>query len=265
MRYKIDHDYHIHSQLSLCSKDPQQTTANILKYAQKNNLKKICLTDHFWDKSVKLFTDMPFYEAQDFDHISNAKPLPKAEGIEFLFGCETDFDKNFTLGLAKENFNKFDFVIIPTTHLHMMNFTIDPENSAPEKRAKLWCERLKSLLNMDLPFHKIGIAHLACGLIAPTRTEYLKTLELIPTEDMQHLFKKAADVKVGIELNHCDMDFADDETDTVLRMFKIAKDAGCKFYLASDSHHPKDFENQIPIMERAIDLLNLTEDDKFHF
>ena len=37
MRYKIDHDYHIHSYLSLCSKEPAQTAERILKYAKDNN------------------------------------------------------------------------------------------------------------------------------------------------------------------------------------------------------------------------------------
>ena len=61
------------------------------------------------------------------------------------------------------------------------------------------------------------------------------------------------------------MDFADDEADTVLRMFRIAKDCGCKFYLGSDAHHPRDFQNVRTIFARAIDLLGLQESDKFRF
>lgn len=53
MRYSIDHDLHIHSQLSSCSSDSEQTPARILRYAQENGLKEICLTDHFWDETVE--------------------------------------------------------------------------------------------------------------------------------------------------------------------------------------------------------------------
>jgi histidinol phosphatase-like PHP family hydrolase len=117
MRYVVDHDYHIHSQLSECSSHPEQTTANILKYAKNNGLKKICLTDHFWDDLVG--SPSPWYAPQDFAHICEALPLPKDDEVEFVFGCESDFDKIFRVGVSKERLDKFDFIVIPTTHLHM--------------------------------------------------------------------------------------------------------------------------------------------------
>ena len=59
------------------------------------------------------------------------------------------------------------------------------------------------------------------------------------------------------------MNFSDDEAEQVLRMFKIAKKCGCKFYLGSDAHTNKGFEGVNEIFERAIKLLELTEEDKF--
>ena len=67
MKYIIDHDYHIHSHLSLCSRDPEQTTENILKYAKENKLTTICLTDHYWDSAVPGASN--WYQKQDFEHI----------------------------------------------------------------------------------------------------------------------------------------------------------------------------------------------------
>ena len=69
---------------------------------------------------------------------------------------------------------------------------------------------------------------------------------------------------VGIELNAGDMSYKLVEADRVLRMFKIAKAQGCKFYCGSDAHHPASFEHAKAIFERAIDMLQLTENDKFH-
>ena len=46
MRFQLDHDYHIHSQLSLCSNDPNQNTENILHIAENLGLRQICLADH---------------------------------------------------------------------------------------------------------------------------------------------------------------------------------------------------------------------------
>ena len=43
-----------------------------------------------------------------------------------------------------------------------------------------------------------------------------------------------------------------------------AKAAGCKFYCGSDSHHPENFVNIKSIFKRAINILELTENDKWH-
>ena len=265
MKFKFDHDYHIHSKISSCSNDPEQTAERILQYACDNNLREICITDHYWDSAVDGASN--WYKPQNFEHISAAKPLPEADGVKFLFGCETDMDKFFTVGIPKERFDDFDFVIIPTTHLHMKGFTITEADAASnERRAELWVERLEKLLAMDLPFRKIGIAHLACCLINNrSREDLLNTLSLISDSDMERVFKKAAEVGVGIEINQYDMIFKTDaDIEIILRPFRIAKAAGCKFYLGCDAHHPKDLTESKARFDRAIDLLGLTEDDKFH-
>ena len=266
MPFQIDHDYHIHSRLSSCSRDPEQTTERILQYARENGLSRICVTDHYWDSSVSGAT--PWYAPQNFDHIAQSKPLPQAEGIEFLFGCETDLTLDLTLGMPCSRAADFDFIIIPTTHLHMKQMIdLTGEESAEEeieKRAAAWVRRLDAVLDMPLPFGKIGIAHLACPLICRTSREmYLETLRRIPEADLQHLFLKAAACGCGIELNQSDMSFAEEEADTVLRMFRIAKACGCKFYLGSDAHHPSEFANTKAIFARAVELLGLEESDRF--
>lgn len=116
---------------------------------------------------------------------------------------------------------------------------------------------------MDLPFHKIGIPHLTCGLIDQSRDKFLETINSLDTDELAAVFKKAAEKGVGIELNSDDMNFADAEKATVLRPYEIAHEVGCKFYCGSDAHHPETLDAAKAIFERAIDLLELTEDDKF--
>lgn len=262
MKYIIDNDMHLHSKLSECSNDPDQTTERILKYAEENGIKTLVITDHYWDS--KFPTDFHFYLEQNFDHISKNKPLPKSDKVNFLFGCETDMDGNFNIGIPKERFDDFSFIIIPTTHLHMVGFNSTEEDRKSAKRlADLWVKRLDALLNMDLPFHKIGIAHLATTCIAPTVEMLKETLNLIPDIEMERLFKKAAALGVGIEINCYDVNFDIKDADVLLRPFRIAKAQGCKFYLASDAHHPDIFLIVKDVFQRAIDLLGLTEEDKF--
>ena len=259
MKYIIDNDLHIHSKISLCSDDTEQTNERILKYAEDLGLKTICLADHFWDEAVLGASD--WYKEQDYSHIAAAKPLPQSENVKFLFGCETELNKDLILGVSKEKYDLFDFIVIPNTHFHMTEFTLTPEQAKDTKsRAKAWVDRFDAVLNMDLPFKKVGLAHLTSGLMARERKDYLEILNLIPEEEMRRLFKKSAELGLGIELN---MKFTDEETDIVLRPYRIARECGCKFYLGSDAHHPSNLDEAKARFERVINLLELTEDDKF--
>ena len=265
MKFQIDHDLHIHSYLSSCSKNPLQNPEAILGYAEKNNLKTLCITDHYWDTASGFPGN--WYMTQNFDHISKILPLPKRDGIKLLFGCEGDMNKDKLVGIPAERFSAFDFIVIPTTHMHMKGFAINEDDFlVAERCAALWSKRLDALLSADLPFEKVGIAHLACYLINKKSDEdYVKTLELIDEGEMHRLFERAAKLGVGIELNQDDMRLAQKYTDAVLRPFRIAKEEGCKFYLGSDSHHPEDFANAHRHFAWAIDALDLTEDDKIDF
>ena len=260
MQYVIDHDLHIHTKLSSCSRHPLQTPGAILDYARANGLKTVCVTDHYWDESIPGASD--WYAPQNTAHIRQSLPLPRAEGISFLYGCETELRRDLTLGVSAERFAAFDFVIIPTTHLHMTDFTVDGTETAAE-RAALWIRRLDAVLDMPLPFHKVGIAHPVCGLIAPSRDMFLETLRLLPEEEMERLFGKAAALGAGIELNADDFGFSETETETVLRPFRIARRCGCKFYCGSDAHCPEDFSAAAARFRRAVSLLGLEESDKF--
>jgi histidinol phosphatase-like PHP family hydrolase len=122
MSFIIDHDLHIHTQLSSCSNHPEQTPAAILNYAVENHLRHICLADHFWDETVPGASG--WYEPQNYGHVTKALPLPAADGIRFDFGCETDMNRFGTLGISRETLDRFDFVIVPTNHLHMGIFSV---------------------------------------------------------------------------------------------------------------------------------------------
>ncbi len=262
MRYIADNDLHIHSYLSSCSRDPEQTAERILAYAEENGIKKICITDHFWDSAVEGASK--WYAPQNMEHISKILPLPQSEKVDFYFGCETELDKHMTLGLAKESFDKFDFIIIPTTHLHMTGFTIDEDQLNREGRRNAYINRLKAVLAMDLPFHKIGIAHLTTSLIAREDwQEHIAIIDSISDDTFEEIFADAAKKGVGIELNMGYDRYERAELERVLRPYRIAKARGCKFYFGSDAHHPDALDSVKHKFERLIDDLGLAEDDKF--
>ena len=264
MRYPIDHDFHIHTHLSICSGDPEQTPENILQIAKARGLKTICITDHYWDDAVPCHTKYNrWYAKQNFAHISEALPLPKDPEVRILFGCEVDMDSSYRIGIPPERWKEFDFILVSTTHFHHMTGE-EWENCDENGLAELWVKRFEAFLSADLPFGKVGIAHLACSLICrDSREAYLRVLDRISDEDMQRVFTKAAALGVGIELNYGDILCKEEEAARIFRMFRIAKEAGCKFYLGSDAHERKELENLSSAFERAIDVLELKEEDKF--
>ena len=273
MKFSIDHDYHIHSHISLCSDDPEQSNERILRYAEENGLRKICLTDHFWDETLP--ARCGFYNQQGFERIKKALPLPQSENVEFLFGCETEMDKDFNVGVSEKLYDEFDFIIVPTTHLHFNAFVMEKVLYEPEYRAYLWAERFRKLLEKDMPFNKMGIAHLTCGLMLAGEWEsgenagepkYVSVLRLIEDSVYRELFAEAAKKGMGIELNVPSFKkMSEAELYEVLRPYKTAKEMGCKFYLGSDAHTPAELDGAMPRFAEIIDALALTETDKFHF
>ena len=270
MRYIVNHDLHIHSMLSSCSNNPEQTPEAILAYAEKNNFTDICLTDHFWDSNVPGASD--WYEPQNFEHIKQSLPLPQSDKVKFHFGCETEMDKYCTVAISDKLLDKMDFIIVPVNHFHMQNFTIDEKDVEPERRADTLITHTRSLLEKDLPFHKIGIAHMCASCIAGTCSEsirdHLDVLDMIDDSTFREIFELAAKRGVGIELNISNVVFekyTQEEQDRRFRMYKIAKQCGCKFYLGSDAHGPKAFDKAIRRFEGVVDALGLEESDKFDF
>ena len=151
MRYVYDHDLHIHSQISVCSSNPEQTAERILQYALDNGLKKIAVTDHFWDDSIPCGST--WYHKQNYEWIERILPLPKSDRVEFLFGAETEMDKQLTIGMGKAYYDKFDFIIVPTTHLNNVGFGLtEEEGKSVEGRANAWLRKLEGLLSSELPF-----------------------------------------------------------------------------------------------------------------
>ncbi len=259
MRYIADHDFHIHSTVSLCCHDENQTPEAILNYAKENGFKKICLTNHFWDENVK--SEAEWRSEHYFTPLSSVLPLPKAENIDFLFGCETDMDFNNVLGVSKERLDAFDFIIVSTTHLHLDGHTVKTKISTPEEASFHWIDKIENLLMKDLPFNKIGIAHLTSGHILKNRTA--EVLSLIPDSTLYSIFNECSRKGAGIELNIVTIGMTDEQKEIFLRPFFIAKECGCKFYLGSDSHKTSALACAKENFEDVITKLNLKESDKF--
>jgi len=258
MRYIADHDFHIHSTVSRCCRDENQTPEAILNYAKENGFKKICLTNHFWDENVR--SEAEWIDEHNYSYVSSVLPLPKDDNIDFLFGCETDMDFNNVLGVSEERFDAFDFIIVATTHLHLDGNTVRTKIETPEEAAYHWIDKIDNLLLKDLPFDKIGIAHLTTGHILKNRVS--EVLSLIPDATMYSIFNECSRKGAGIELNVKTINMTDEQKQIFLRPYFIAKECGCKFYLGSDSHKASALVSAKENFEDVISQLDLKESDK---
>ena len=269
MNYRIDHDFHIHSGGSMCSGDPEQTPARILQYAIDEGFSAVALTDHFWDEVVPMLQGgwgPDFYTSQNWDHITKQLPLPHHDNIRFLFGAEVDMTLDGAIGISPERLEKMDVLLISLSHFHMTDFTIRGEDAAtPAGRAAVLLDKLEKLLAMDLPWHKIILAHLTGPKLGGGDPDaHCEVLRLIQGERLTALFQKAAALGVGIELNTATFGFGNKaEKEAVTAFYAHAKECGCRFTFGSDAHGAGQF---LPHRERGqamADDLGLEEKDIF--
>ena len=261
MAFPIDHDMHCHTLLSACSGDPQQNVQAILAHARQHGYTLQCITDHLWDSLVPGASS--WYAPQDVAHVKQNKPLPQDDQVKMVFGCETEYCGGSKIGLHPSHYDDFDFIIIPPNHFHMVNFVRPDTYDTAEKVAELFVERLEQLVELDLPWHKVGIAHMNCGLTFPEGSA-TRVFSLMDEQRCRSVLHRFAQLRAGLEINvSCFAPGWRTEEAAHLRLFRLAKQEGCKFYLGSDAHHPQSLEAVPERGAQICTLLGLEESDRF--
>ena len=260
--FPIDHDMHCHTVLSSCSSDAEQSVAALLAHAKANGYTLQCVTDHLWDSAVPGASK--WYAPQDIAHVRQSLPLPQDDSVRMVFGCETEFLGGTHLGLAPQNYDLFDFIVIPPNHFHMKGFVRPLEYDTEEKVAELLVQRLEDISMLDLPWHKVGIAHINAGLMF-REGDFHRVLELADERRFRAVMRRYAKLGAGIELNMSCFGpgWYEEHGDAQLRLFRFAKEEGCKFYLATDAHHNKELDLIPERAAKVIEALGLTRDDLF--
>lgn len=260
MKFPINHDLHCHSFLSSCSADPEMTAERILRHACEAGYDLQCVTDHLWDRDVPGASG--WYAPQDIEHVKKGLPLPQAPGVRMVFGCETEYTGGDRVALSPEHYDVFDFIVIPPNHFHMIGLTRPAWVDTEEKVAELFTTRLEELSKLDLPWKKVGIAHLTCGLTF-REGDCMAVFRQMDEERLRPVFRRFAQNGAGIELNSDSISATDwkGRPEDALRLYRIARDEGCKFYCASDAHHPKDLD--ISVLREIADRLELIEEQRY--
>lgn len=270
---KITHDFHIHTALSLCA-NKSATVEAYAATAKKLGLKKMGFSDHFWDdtyenayaffeKQVSQHDPARFYIPQNFEHLALIKP--ELEKVDFgetqiFFGCETDYDPvNRRPAISVETAEKFDFILMPNSHTHMMMPL--PLYHPYEKHIEYMTQIYEDTLNSDVAGYITAMAHpfeAVCCLY-----DYNILVNMIPDDDLKRLFDKTANKGIAVEINVSSMGektAEQIENCAQMRLFRLARECGCKFIFGSDSHRDTGhatYSNATLVAE----LLDLKEDD----
>ncbi len=160
------------------------------------------------------------------------------------------------------SFVTHDYHIHTTTHMHMRGF-VRPEGVATEAQmVELYVDRLEELARLDLPWNKVGIAHLTCNLLFK-EGDVGAVLRRLDEHRLLRVFDKLGRAGAGIELNASSLAGWQAAPDTWLRPYRLAKRAGCRFYSASDAHALENLGQVSAVIPGVVAALELTDRHRY--
>lgn len=270
---KITHDIHIHTHLSLCA-DKSATAEAYAKIFKEQGIKKAGFADHFWDATYEnshaylldntgQHNPKGFYITQNYEYLCQLKPELSTVDFgdtEILFGCETDYDPvNRRPAITPATAEKFDFVLMPNSHTHMVMPIAYYEPK--ERHIDYMIQIYEDTLNSDVAKYITSMAHPFEAVCCLYDRHILN--KMISDDTYKRLFSKTAEKGIAIEVNvSCMKGKTPEEIANLeeMRLYRIAKDEGCLFTFGSDSHDDqahKYYSNATLVAN----LLNLTEND----
>ena len=259
---KIAHDFHVHTHLSVCAKD-SATVEHYAEVSKKLGFKKIGFADHFWDETCGEPWNR-FYERQGLAHVLELKD--ELAGVNFgdtkvYFGCETEYDpRRQSAAITPAVAEQFDFVIVPTSHTHMM---MPKELYEPhEKHKQFMIDAYNQMLDCEVSKYLLAMAHPFEAVCCPY--DNILLMEMMSDDEYRRVFDRTAEKGIAVEINTSGIgrykaeEIADSQ---YVRMFGLAKECGCKFTFGSDSHTSSGHDRYAEICDALVKALSLTEND----
>ncbi len=263
---RIDHDLHVHTFLSYCSRDDSANVAQYVENAKKNGIRRIGFADHMWDDALP--SPIPeFYVGQNFDHLARTHGEIAAfageTDVEMLFGCETDYDyARRDIALTEETAQKFDFILVPNSHTHIV---MPKEFYEPkEKHARFMFDAFMDVMNSPLAKYVSAMVHPFDAVGCPYDRRLL--YPLISDAQYREAFCAAREKGIAIEVNTSCFDkytICEIMDHPAMEMFEIARDCGCFFTFGSDAHKgaPGEIQDRWDRAYLIARLLDLKDED----
>lgn len=259
---RIDHDFHIHTTLSLCAHDGTATVENYIRNARRNGVRRLGFSNHMWDSAVPGASEA-FYKPQDYKHLELLRPeiekYDGCDGVRLFFGCEAEYDPvHRGIALTEEVARRFDYILVPNSHTHMMmpKAFYEPKS----RHAQFMLQAFLDIVKSPLARYITAIAHPFSAVCCPYPRELL--YPLISEEQYAEAFTLACKADIAIELNihgYASYTLQQILDHPSIPMFAIAKECGCKFIFGSDAHSAapgevQDFWQIAYVLAQALDL-----------
>lgn len=235
----VTHDIHTHTHLSLCCHE-EGIADTYIDYAEKRGLKILGFSDHMWDSAVEYpLTD--FYKIQNYNHIANIKNeiTRRSDKVKILIGAETEFCMAKTLGISEACAEQLDFLLVPHSHTHMLDFVMPKEfDNDIAKHSDYLVRSFMALCRHPMKKYITAIAHPFLP-VCKDKEYRERIVDAISDEIYKECFDAARDAGIGIEINaslFANAGYEEIAASGYMRMFSAAKNCGCKFSLGSDAH-----------------------------
>ena len=233
-------DFHVHTNLSPCA--PRTSTlAATLQAAKDAGLTTIGISNHFWDEAIP--GAWPWYEPQGVAHVQEIREeiaaLEDDFGIRILVGAEVE-SPGF-LALSPKNADKFDYILVSCSHLHMENNLEGMRDETVDDVRLVLVERflcaVAEAANYGVPASVCHPFHpLAFGVDVES-----EVLNGMTDRMLSEILSFAAKRNIGIEAHWQTMHDGGSKGKIAPfseRFLRTAREVGCRFTLGSDSHDP---------------------------
>lgn len=264
---RITHDFHVHTNISLCAR-PDATLEMYKEKCKQCGIEKMAITNHLWDHAIPDWQNdenTEFYDVQDAKYVLSIKEKVKqasGDGVDFLFGAEAEYSyKHRCPAISPEVAEQMDVLLVPNSHTHL---TMPRSFYASHSRhIEFMVDAFMDTVNSRVAEFITAIPHPFMAVCCPYDNRLL--LGEITDDQFKRCFSAAAEKGIALEINPNfikNKPLSDVYTDPILRMYRIGRECGCKFTVGTDAHGSTGHD-YFALIYVLCEILDLGADD-FH-
>jgi histidinol phosphatase-like PHP family hydrolase len=257
-------DLHTHTNRSICA--PQSVTvASYLPACATEGIRTLGISNHVYKPTV-LNVNYPDNISYALQVREEMRQLQPQTDVKLLLGCEVDIFYGQEPTVPVEDAPLFDYALIAASHIfNWAHEYAGIDLSTPEKIRRMLIDRFVYACELDYAI-PVGICHPLYPLCTPNEQEIVDGFTYAELKDC---FTLAAERKRSIEIHACLYRNStqlneDGLSPSYLRLLSVAKECGCQFHFGVDAHTPEAFVGYHQKLERAAQIVGITQDDLWH-